>query len=40
VALINNPLPDGANDEIWFVNEKKVPPAGTEVVVIIRRHIQ
>lgn len=40
VALINNPLSDGANDEIWYVNEKKVPPLGSDVVVIIRRHIQ
>lgn len=40
VALINNPLPDGASDEIWYVNREEVPPPGSEVVVIIRRYIQ
>jgi len=35
VAIIDNPLPEGASDEIWFVNESKVPPVGTEVTVII-----
>lgn len=36
-AMIDNPLPDGASDEVWFVNEKVVPPVGTEVLVIIQR---
>lgn len=34
-AIIDNILPEGANDEVWFVNEKTVPPVGTEVKVII-----
>lgn len=34
-ALVDNTDPDGDNDEIWFVNEKTVPPAGTDVVVKI-----
>jgi len=36
-AMIDNPLPDGASDEFWFVNEGHVPPAGTPVTVIIRK---
>ena len=34
-AMIDNPMPEGVSDEIWFVNEKKVPEAGTPVTVII-----
>lgn len=37
VAMIDNSLPEGASDEVWFVNEKAVPPVGTEVSVIIQR---
>lgn len=37
VAMIDNPLPGGASDEMWFVNEKAVLPVGTEVSVIIRK---
>lgn len=36
-AIIDNPLPEGASDEIWFVNEKAVPQPGTEVTVIIEK---
>lgn len=35
VALINNISKGAENDEIWFVNEKAVPPAGTPVTVHI-----
>ena len=35
VALINNTSKGAENDEIWFVNEKAVPPAGTPVTVHI-----
>ncbi len=34
-ALIDNTDPEGSNDEIWFVNEKTVPPIGTDVTVSI-----
>jgi hypothetical protein len=37
VAIIDNPLPDGASDEIWFVNEGKVPAVGTEVAVVVKK---
>ncbi len=37
VALIDNPLPEGGSDEIWFVNEGGLPPAGTPVTVIIQQ---
>lgn len=37
IAMIDNPLPEGASDELWFVNEKKVPPVGTEVLVVIEK---
>ena len=37
VALIDNPLQEGASDKIWFVNDKTVPAAGTEVIVIIQK---
>jgi hypothetical protein len=36
-ALIDNPLPDGASDEVWFVNQGQVPPVGTKVTVLIRK---
>lgn len=34
-ALIDHQLAEGASDEVWFVAEGKVPPAGTEVTVSI-----
>jgi hypothetical protein len=37
VALIDNPLKEGASDEIWYVNEKEAPPVGTKVTVTIRK---
>jgi hypothetical protein len=37
IALIDNTSKEGASDEIWFVNEKEVPPAGTKVTVTIRK---
>ena len=36
VALIDNPLDEGGNNRVWFVNEGKTPPVGTEVTVIIK----
>ena len=40
VALIDTQLPEGAKHGAWFVNEKKVPPVGTHIMVIIRNEIQ
>lgn len=37
VAIIDNPMPEGASDEIWFVNEKQMPPIGTKVTVVIQK---
>jgi hypothetical protein len=37
IALIDNTSKEGASDEIWFVNEKEVPPVGTKVTVTIRK---
>lgn len=37
VAMIDNPLPDGVSDEVWFVNKGPVPPVGTAVTVIIHK---
>lgn len=37
VAIIDNTMAEGTSDEIWFVNEKKVPPAGTSVTVVIQK---
>ncbi|MEW6221655.1 MAG: YdjY domain-containing protein [Thermodesulfobacteriota bacterium] len=37
LALIDHRAEDGASDEIWFVNDQAVPPAGTPVTVTIRR---
>ena len=39
IALIDNPLQEGASDKIWFVNEGKVPAVGTEVTVIVQKEI-
>jgi hypothetical protein len=35
-ALIDNASLGGESDEIWFVNEKTVPPVGTPVTIIIK----
>jgi hypothetical protein len=35
-ALINNPRKDGADDSLWAVNEKTVPPADTPVDISVR----
>lgn len=35
-ALINNPRLGNDNDQIWIVNQKTVPPAGTSVEIIIK----
>ncbi len=35
-ALIDNASPGGESDEIWFVKEGSVPPAGTPVTVTIK----
>jgi hypothetical protein len=39
VALIDNPLTEGASDKIWFVNEGHVPPVGTPLTVVIQREL-
>jgi len=36
-ALIDNPLPEGSSDEVWFVNEGTVPAMGTAVTVTIEK---
>jgi len=36
-AMIDNPLPGGTSDEVWFVNEKATPQPGTDVTVIIEK---
>jgi len=36
-AIIDNPLPEGGSDDIWFVHEQAVPPLGTAVTVIIQK---
>lgn len=35
-AMIDNASPGGESDEIWFVNEKSVPPVGTPVTITIK----
>jgi hypothetical protein len=35
-AMIDNASPAGASDEIWYVREGAVPPAGTPVTVHLR----
>lgn len=35
-ALANNPRTGNENDEIWFPNESKIPPLGTEVQVTFK----
>ncbi len=35
-SIIDNPLPEGADDTILYANEKLVPPAGTAVTMTIR----
>lgn len=35
VAIIDNPAPQGGNDELWHVNPQAVSPAGTDVIVSI-----
>jgi hypothetical protein len=35
-SIIDNPLPEGADDTILYANEKLVPPAGTAVVVTLQ----
>ncbi len=35
-ALANNPRLGNENDDIWFPNEPKIPPVGTEVQVTFR----
>lgn len=36
-AMIGNAPPDGTGYDVRYVNEKAVPPAGTRVLVIIRK---
>jgi hypothetical protein len=36
VAIINNPLPDGANDVVHEANPEVVPEVGTLVTMIIK----
>ena len=35
-ALIDNAASGGESDEIWFVSEEVVPPAGTSVTIVIK----
>jgi hypothetical protein len=35
-ALANNPRTGNENDEIWFPNEYKIPPLGTDVTVTFK----
>jgi hypothetical protein len=35
-AMFNNPLPEGANDTVYKVNERLVPPVGTPVTLTLR----
>lgn len=35
-TVLENPLPDGRDDTLYFVNERETPPAGTPVRVILR----
>ena len=36
LAIINNPLPNGADDTISICNEKLLPPQGTKVLLTIK----
>jgi hypothetical protein len=36
IAMIDNASPGGESDEIWFVKEGVVPPAGTPVTITIK----
>jgi len=35
-TLIDNPLPEGADDTVYVVNTQEVPPVGTPVTVVIK----
>lgn len=35
-SIIDNPLPEGADDTILYVNKEMVPPVGTAVTMIIK----
>lgn len=35
-AMIDNPLPEGADDTVWFANPKAAPPVGTRTTLVIR----
>jgi hypothetical protein len=35
-AVLTNPLPTGADDTVYKVNERLVPPVGTSVTVLLR----
>jgi len=35
-ALVNNPRPDRANDDLHFPNDRLLPPVGTPVEIILR----
>jgi hypothetical protein len=34
-AIIDNPLPEGGDDTIWFVNTEKVPVPGIKASITI-----
>ena len=34
-ALVDNPLPEGGDDMVWFANSATIPPVGTPVNLII-----
>ena len=35
-AILDHPLPTGADDTIYYVNSKLVPPKGTPVTFIVK----
>jgi len=36
-TVIENPLPDGRDDTLFYVHEERTPPVGTPVKVLLRR---
>jgi len=35
-SVIDNPQKEGASDEVWFPDSKRIPPLGTKVTVILK----
>ena len=40
LAIINNPLPTNADDELYFVNKQTVPPLGAKVALVFRLELR